>query len=197
MLNQIRSRGFFSCLRLFFDIIYTKIFFNNLKIIKSPRYIKNNGKLIIGKNSIIGAYFVCETFFKNSEIRIGKNFKCFFNLHIGCMNKIEVGDDVLVASKVYISDHAHGFYKGNKQSNPKIPPSEREYDISSVYIGNRVWIGENVCILPGVSIGDGSIIGANSVVNNNIPTNSIAVGSPAKVIKFFNENDKKWKKSVQ
>jgi lipopolysaccharide O-acetyltransferase len=113
------------------------------------------------------------------------------------MNKIEVGDDVLVASKVYISDHAHGFYKGNKQSNPKIPPSEREYDISSVYIGNRVWIGENVCILPGVSIGDGSIIGANSVVNNNIPTNSIAVGSPAKVIKFFNENDKKWKKSVQ
>ena len=52
-----------------------------------------------------------------------------------------------------------------------------------VHIGNNVWVGRNVCIMPGVHIGDGAVIGANSVVTHDISAFSIAVGTPARVIK--------------
>ena len=52
----------------------------------------------------------------------------------------------------------------------------------SITIGNHVWIGANSTILPEVTIGDNVIIGANSLVNKDIPSNSIAVGNPCKVI---------------
>ena len=46
-----------------------------------------------------------------------------------------------------------------------------------------MWIGGNVVVLPGVTIGDNVVIGAGSVVNKDIPSNSVAVGNPCKVIK--------------
>lgn len=52
-----------------------------------------------------------------------------------------------------------------------------------VTIGNNVWIADNVIVLSGVSIGDGAVIGAGSIVTKDIPPYSLAVGSPAKVIK--------------
>ena len=52
-----------------------------------------------------------------------------------------------------------------------------------VTIGNNVWIGGSVTILPDVTIGDNVTIGAGSVVTKDIPSNSIAVGNPCKVIK--------------
>jgi lipopolysaccharide O-acetyltransferase len=63
-----------------------------------------------------------------------------------------------------------------------------------VVIGDNVWIGESVCVLPGVSIGEGCIIGALSVVTKSIPAYSIAVGSPARVVKQFDFEQNKWKK---
>lgn len=52
-----------------------------------------------------------------------------------------------------------------------------------VVVGNDCWIGGNTVILSGVKIGDGVTIGASSVVTRDIPSYSIAVGSPARVIK--------------
>ena len=57
-----------------------------------------------------------------------------------------------------------------------------------------MWIGENVVILPGSIIGNGSIIGANAVVVGKIPDNTISVGSPARVIKRWNEFSSCWEK---
>ena len=57
-----------------------------------------------------------------------------------------------------------------------------------ITLGNDVWIGANVCILPGVKIGDGAIIGAGGVVTKNIPDYAIAVGDPARVIKYRFDN---------
>lgn len=53
-----------------------------------------------------------------------------------------------------------------------------------VIIGNDVWMGYNVCVKEGVTIGDGAIIGAKSLVTRDIPPYAIAVGTPAKVIKY-------------
>lgn len=51
-------------------------------------------------------------------------------------------------------------------------------------IGNDVWIGANSTILRGVQVGDGSVIGANSVVTKDIPPFAIAVGNPARIMKY-------------
>lgn len=59
-------------------------------------------------------------------------------------------------------------------------------------IDDNVWLGELVCIMPGVTVGKGSIVGAHSVVTHDIPPYSIAVGSPAKVIKQYNFSTKIW-----
>ena len=64
-------------------------------------------------------------------------------------------------------------------------PHEERYDNHfQIIIGNDVWIGNGATILGGVKIGSGAIIGANSVVAKNIPPYAIAVGNPARVIKY-------------
>ena len=60
-----------------------------------------------------------------------------------------------------------------------------------VVIGNGSWIGEHVCII-GASIGRHCVIGANSVVTRDIPDYSVAVGSPAVIIKKYDFNLNKW-----
>jgi acetyltransferase-like isoleucine patch superfamily enzyme len=117
----------------------------------------------------------------NPKIIIGDNVSVNYDCHIGCINKIIIGNDVLIASKVYITDHFHGEIS---KEQIKIPPSFRKlYSKGAVIIEDNVWIGEGVCIMPGVTIGKNSIIGANSVVTKNIPEDSVVVGQAGKVIR--------------
>jgi acetyltransferase-like isoleucine patch superfamily enzyme len=53
-----------------------------------------------------------------------------------------------------------------------------------ITIGNNVWIGINATIVGPVTIGDNAVIGAGSVVLKDIPSNAVAAGVPAKVIRF-------------
>ncbi|MFW2124843.1 acetyltransferase, partial [Acinetobacter ursingii] len=75
-------------------------------------------------------------------------------------------------------------------------PTDRTLSVKSVKIQNNVWLGEFVSVLPGVTIGEGTIVGANSVVTKSLPPYVIAVGSPAKPIKFYNFDTRKWEKYV-
>ena len=114
-------------------------------------------------------------------IKIGNNVNIQTDCHISAINSVEIGNDVLIASFVYISDHQHGL---RDFSDLDIPPIKRGLSSKgSIKIGNKVWIGEKVTILPGVTIGDCSIIGAGSVVTKDIPPYSIACGNPARIIK--------------
>ena len=63
-----------------------------------------------------------------------------------------------------------------------------------ITIGNNVYIGVETIILPGVNIGNNVVIGARSVVSRDIPDNSVAVGTPARVIKTMNEYKEKLMK---
>jgi lipopolysaccharide O-acetyltransferase len=102
-----------------------------------------------------------------------------------------------MASKIYISDCTHGSYSGDHlDSNPNISPNERPLSFKKVIIKDKVWLGEFVTVLPGVTIGKGTIVGANSVVSKSLPDNVIAVGSPAKIIKRYNKNTKRWEKNI-
>lgn len=92
---------------------------------------------------------------------------------------IAIGNDVWTGHNVYITDQNHGYEDVTRpigtQSMPEKP----------VTIGDGSWIGYGSVVLPGASIGDHVVIGANSVVTGEIPSYSVAVGSPAKVIRRY------------
>ena len=101
---------------------------------------------------------------------------------ISAANRIEIGNGCLLGRDTFITDNSHGENISINELN--ISPHERNiFSKGTVIIGDNVWTGKNVCIMPNVKIGNGAIIGANTVVTHNIPPYSVAVGSPAKVIK--------------
>lgn len=167
---------------------------NDLEL-KDVNNIHPAGVLFIGK----GSRLLCwETYNSGSHLQklepsliIGTNFHATRNLTIQCAGRTTIGNDVLVASDVFIIDYNHG-----------IDPSSPSYldnllEVSEVVIEDGVWIGNNVIILPGVHIGKKAIIGAGSVVTKDIPSYSIAVGNPARVVKFYDSQKRRWIKTGQ
>ena len=195
MFKYINIYGMYGIIRLIRDKLFTYFYYPNARIIRRPFYIR-------GKKGIKGAKSLTTGVNLRIDVIYGKNFTPLLHIgnnvqindyvHIAVAKGIYIGDNTLIASKVFITDHNHGNYSGNNQSNPTTPPIERELFSKEVKIGSNVWIGEFVSILPGVTIGDSSIIGSMSVVTKDIPEFSIAVGSPAKVIKTFDKDKNKW-----
>lgn len=91
---------------------------------------------------------------------------------------VTLGNDVVMGPDVVIMTNAHRF------DDIETPINQQDnFPIEPVTIGNDVWLGTRVIVMPGVTIGDGSVVGAGSIVTKNIPPYSVAVGSPAKVIR--------------
>lgn len=177
-----------------FAWIGTKLFYPKARLIRRPIYVRGRKSMIYDEGLTVGHACRFDLPGDTKTLFIGKNCEIGDYVHIVAHNKVEIGDNVLLASKIFISDTSHGIYKGEKQSSPYVLPNDRPLATQAVQIGNRVWIGENVIVLPGSCIGNGAIIGANSIVNCRIPDNCIAVGTPAKVIKIWNEIQNKWEK---
>lgn len=117
----------------------------------------------------------------NPDVIIGNNVSINTDCHIACINKVVIGNNVLMASRIFITDHFHGSI--DRQSLT-LPPSERKIQSRGpVIIEDNVWIGEGVAIMPGITIGTNCIIGANAVVTKSFPANSVIGGNPAKIIK--------------
>jgi len=83
----------------------------------------------------------------------------------------------------FLSTHP-AFYSNGTQTLLHIAASSAFEESSSVVLGNDVWIGANTLIMGGIKVGDGAIIGAGAVVTKDIPAYAIAVGCPAKVIRY-------------
>lgn len=97
---------------------------------------------------------------------------------IDAWHEVRIGSRVMLAPNVsVIDDNRHEF-----------EPGAPLYKGPTV-IEDNVWLAANVSVLPGVTIGAGSVIGGNSVVSRDIPPNSFAAGSPARVIKTLNVPD--------
>lgn len=121
-------------------------------------------------------------------MKVGKNFNRLHGtiLDPGHCWLIEIGDDVTMAPRVHILCHdasTKTFLNYTK--------------VGRVTIGDRVFIGAESVVLPGVTIGNDVVIGANSTVTHDIPSNSVAVGSPAKVICSLDEYLEKEKKRMK
>lgn len=115
------------------------------------------------------------------EIIIGSDCNIGEYCHITAIKKITIGDGLLTGRFVYIGDNAHG---GLLWEEADIPPARRHLiSKGEIKIGRNVWIGDKATILGGVTIGDNAIIGAGSIVTHDIPSDSMAAGVPAKVVK--------------
>jgi len=197
MSNKYKSYGLFGIILLLKNIVFTKFLYPSARIIRSPYYIRGRQFSRIGKGFTTGVGLRLDCFPINQQIclEIGKDVQLNDYVHIGAINSIKIGDNVLIASKVFITDHNHGSYGFmDSHSNPKTYPQDRVLSSAPVVIEDEVWIGEFVSVLMGVTIGKGSVIGSMSLVSKDIPPYSIAVGIPAKVIKKYNFVSKQWEK---
>jgi acetyltransferase-like isoleucine patch superfamily enzyme len=97
---------------------------------------------------------------------------------LSAQQSITIGRKVLMARNVYVADHMHAF------ADIGVAVLEQGIDrLGPVEIGDGAWLGQNVVVGPGVRIGRGTVVGANSVVLGDLPEYSVAVGSPARVVR--------------
>lgn len=183
---------FFGGIRLIRDKILTVIFYKSARLIRQPFYIRGKSNIYFGKNLTTGVGCRLDAFSNKKRIvlRFGNDVQINDYVHIGAIESVSIGDRVLIASKVFITDHDHGNYSGNE--SPLTPPKLRKLHSSPVIIESDVWIGEFVSILAGVTIGKGAVIGAMSLVNKNVPPYSVAVGVPVRIVKVFDFDRNLW-----
>lgn len=193
---MLKRYGLIGFLQLCISFVYTKFFFSKARLIRLPFDIRNREFIKLGTNLTTGKGCRIEAYPVNGASKViiafGNDIEINDYVHIAGGSNVTIGDNVLIASRVFISDINHGKYKGNNQDSPLSKPGDRILTTKDVIIKENVWIGEGVCVLAGVTIGKGSIIGALSVITKDIPDYSIAVGSPAKVVKQYDFEKKEW-----
>lgn len=182
---------------LFYCLLCTKCTIPSARLLRFPIDIRGKNGISFGHRLTTGYGCRLESFSQNGckSLFFGDDVQINDYVHINALESVRIGNNVLIASKVFITDLLHGSYKGDENdSNPDSVAKERPLSSNPVCIQDNVWIGELVSVLPGVTIGRNSIIGANSVVTKSIPENCIAAGNPAKVIKQFNLKTKRWER---
>jgi len=155
--------------------------------LENPQNIYIGKRVWIGRMSWLAANPI--TGCLNCTISIGEGSYIGNFAHIYSISKIEIGQNVLMADKVYITDNLHTY--SDVQKPIILQPIQQ---INNVHIGDGAWIGENVCII-GSDIGKQTVIGANSVVTRSIPDYCVAVGAPARIVKRYSFEKKAWLKT--
>ena len=160
----------------------------------------DNPNVVIGQNSFLHNCTI------NDYTYLSKNVS-MMNTKVGKFCSIGQGVCVCLGrhpSSVFVSTHP-AFFSVKKQNGMTFSNKEYYNETGKTIIGNDVWIGVNAIIMDDITVGNGAIIGAGAVVTKNIPAYAIAVGIPAKVIKYrfepkvilFLEKFKWWDKSPE
>lgn len=142
-----------------------------------------SGDIEIGENCKLNQVHI------NGNVTIGANTSVWGpNITITAeINHINIGNYTSIARGVTIQEFNHDMTRFSTYYINKNILENDEPDVVSdgpISIGHDVWIGSNVTIVGGVTIGTGAVIGANSVVTKDIPPYGVAVGAPAKTIRY-------------
>jgi acetyltransferase-like isoleucine patch superfamily enzyme len=170
-----------------FKALGKKSYIDDSLHIMGKKNISLSNNVFVGYKSWLAA--IPHTNSQVCELLIGSGTRIGNFNHIYATRSIIIGNNVLTADKVYISDNMHNY---EDISIPIIHQNIKQ--LKTVVIKDGAWIGENVCII-GANVGKNTVIGANSVVTKDIPDYCVAVGSPAKIIKRFNNERMQWQKT--
>src|ERR1035437_4101379 len=142
----------------------------NESMIEYPARIVGGKYIRIGASFWAGPGLTLEAHDRHRDARyeprvvIGDRVRVGNQCHIACVNRVEIGDDVLMGHRVFVTDHFHGRITREELA---VPPNSRLVSSKGpVIIERNVWIGEGAGVLPGVTVGEGSVIGANAVVTS-------------------------------
>lgn len=115
------------------------------------------------------------------SLDIGDDVNIGFGCVLSCVNRLTIGNDVLIADRVYIADSKHGHSKPGKGivRQPLVP--------GKVEICGGAWIGYGAVIAGEIKIGEYSIVAANSVVTKSVEPYTMVGGVPAKLLKRFDK----------
>lgn len=138
--------------------------------------MRKNGRIVFEDSSRIATHVWLVTA-NDAEVRLKSHANvgsyCILNGGYG----IEIGTHCLLAGFVNINSSSHKMARGTYIH-------EQGYIGSKVTLGDDVWLGSHVCVNQGVQIGAGAVVGAGAIVTKDIESNAIAVGNPAKTIRY-------------
>jgi|694.fasta_scaffold02888_26 acetyltransferase-like isoleucine patch superfamily enzyme len=142
---------------------------------------KGKGVVYIGSKTLIRRFALISC--HGGDIHIGSNcsVQCFSAVY--GLGGLRIGDWTRIAAHTLIIPGNHQF------TDPSIEIKKQGLSKKGIKVGRDVWIASNCLILDGVNIGDGAVIGGGSVVTKNIPPSAVAVGNPARVIKYRGAED--------
>lgn len=144
-------------------------------IFPRAQLLRYPGNIRIGADAIIKSDAHLCPCRPTATVSVGMRTTIGFHTFVYASERIDIGDDCMIAPFVYIVDSDHGIAAGtnmNRQPNVTRPIS----------IGDDVWIGAKAVILSGSTIGSGAIIAAGSVVRGTVPSGAIYGGIPAREI---------------
>lgn len=119
---------------------------------------------------------------ESPKITIGEGTAIQFHFHCGAARSVTIGKEVLIAGRVYISDHDHVFDDPEKSAI-----SCRRIRCKPVVVKDGAFLGEGCAILKGVTVGQRATVGANAVVTKDVPAFAVVAGVPARVIRKIDQ----------
>ena len=152
-----------------------------------PKYIRRLSRSKYGEKNNLARYFM----HKYSGISVGKYTYGFERYFYQAESLASIGSFCSIAENVNLTKGNHPLHCITthpivylKQFGMLNEDRSNLHSNQKIIIGNDVWIGRDVTLLPGIKIGNGTVIGAGAVVSKDIPDYAIAVGVPARVIKY-------------
>jgi len=141
-------------------------------------------RLSLGRNSLIETSCVICTWHGDVILKDGAS------VGIGSivMGPVLIGENSACSQNCFISGQSHLYEDVSKKF------LRQGFKAEKVVIGKNVWIGTNSVIILGVKIGDNSIIGAGSTIIEDVPPYSVVVGNPAKIIRKYDFQTKRWER---
>ncbi len=154
-------------------------------VINRPRFVHLGDHVRIKRNTSINLH-PPDRSSRRGVLLVGNHVIISEGCIISACNRIVIEENVGISPYCMIIDNSR------KPGDVVRPSKEQNVELGYVHIGADSWIAYNACILPNVTIGKHCIIGALSVVSHDIPPYSVAVGSPARVVKRFDFETRKW-----
>lgn len=179
--------------RYFYSMYFKKI--GQGSIIKKPLFLMNLKYISIGCNVVIGEGIRMEAINShksqnfNPQIIIEDGVTFQQRCHVTAVDTLIIGKNSMISFDVSIQDSDHEYF------NLSIPVSDQLLSVNKTQVGENCFIGSGVKIQAGTILGRHCVVGTNAVVRGSFPDYCVIVGIPAKIVKRYDKNVEKWRKT--